>query len=175
MHSLKSLVPAVAFIGLGAVPAWAHITLEAQQAPVASIYKAVFRVPHGCNGKATVRIRVKIPEGVIAVKPQPKVGWTLDKVKGKYQKSYDYYGTPTSEGVTEISWSGGNLPDDEYDEFVARLYLTGDLKPGATLYFPVVQECTDGAAERWIEIPEVGKNADDYETPAPGLKLLPKK
>jgi len=30
----------------------AHITLEQQQAPVASSYKAVMRVPHGCEGAA---------------------------------------------------------------------------------------------------------------------------
>ncbi|MGO4558264.1 YcnI family protein [Mesorhizobium sp. 2RAF21] len=169
---LKSLIPAAA-LAFGAVPAFAHVTLETNEAPVASIYKAVFRVPHGCAGKATVKFRVQIPDGVIAVKPQPKAGWALDKAKGEYGKSYDYYGTPTSEGVKEISWSG-SLPDDEYDEFVARVYLTDDLKPGATLYFPVVQECAGGTAERWIEIPEAGKSADDYETPAPSLKLLPK-
>ena len=118
---------------------------------------------------------MQVPEGVIAVKPQPKSGWNLEKVNGKYAKSYDYYGPPTSEGVKEISWNGGKLPDDVYEEFVARVYLTGDLKPNTTLYFPVVQECVDGSTARWIEIPETGKNADDYETPAPGLKLLPKK
>lgn len=175
MNIRKSIASALLLTALGATAASAHVTLETSQAPVASSYKAIFRVPHGCDGKTTTRIRVQIPEGVIAVKPQPKPGWTLDKVKGKYEKSYDYYGTPTTEGVKELSWSGGNLPDDEYDEFVARVYLSGDLKPGTTLYFPVVQECTDGAAERWIEIPEAGKNADDYETPAPGVKLLPKK
>jgi uncharacterized protein YcnI len=175
MLKLKSLIPAAALVALAATTASAHVTLETKEAPVASIYKAVFRVPHGSKGKATVNIRVQIPEGVIAVKPQPKAGWTLKKVKGKYEKSYDYYGTPTSEGVKEISCSGGNLPDDEYEEFVARVYLTGDLKPGTMLYFPVVQECVDGAVDRWIEIPASGKDADDYETPAPGLKLLPKK
>ena len=170
---LKKLLIATAAFGMAAMPAFAHITLERGETPVGSSYKAVFRVGHGCAGKATVKVRVQIPDGVIAVKPQPKPGWTLAKVKGEYGKSYDYYGPPTSEGVKELSWSG-NLPDDEYDEFVARVYLTGDLKPGTMLYFPVVQECTDGAAERWIEIPEAGKNADDYETPAPGVKLLPK-
>ena len=164
-----------ALLALSATTASAHITLENQEAPVASTYKAVFRVGHGCEGKPTIKIRVQIPEGVIAVKPQPKTGWTIEKVKGKYGKSYDYYGTPTTEGVKEIVWSGGSLADDEYDEFVLRAYLTGDLKPGTVLYFPVVQECPDGAAERWIEIPADGKVADDYETPAPGVKLLPKK
>ena len=175
MPTLRTLIPAAVLVALGATTALAHVTLETKEAPVASIYKAVFRVPHGCKGKATVKVRVQIPEGVIAVKPQPKSGWTLEKVKGKYEKSYDYYGTPTSEGVKEISWSGGNLPDDEYDEFVARVYLTGDLKPATMLYFPVVQECIDGAVDRWIEVPAAGKSADDYETPAPGVQLLPKK
>lgn len=155
-------------------PALAHITLETGEAPVPSTYKAVFRVPHGCSGKPTTKIRVQVPEGVIAVKPQPKPGWTLEKVKGAYAKSYDYYGTPMNEGVKEIVWSGGSLPDDEYDEFVFRAYFTPDLKAGTVLYFPVVQECTDGAVDRWIEIPAAGKTADDYETPAPGVKLVPK-
>lgn len=174
MLKLKSLLPAVAFLTVSASGVFAHVSLETREAPVASTFKAVFRVPHGCEGKPTIKVRVQIPEGVIAVKPQPKAGWTLEKSKGKYEKSYDYYGTPTSEGVKELSWGGGNLPDDEYEEFVARVYITGDLKPDTTLYFPVVQECADGATERWIEIPAEGKSADDYETPAPGVKLLPK-
>lgn len=166
-------------LGLGlalfAAPALAHVTLETQSAPVGSTYKAVARVPHGCKGAATIKVRVQIPEGVIAIKPMPKAGWTLETVKGKYEKSYDYYGTPTSEGVREVVWSGGKLLDDHYDEFVFRGYLTTDLKPETTLYVPVVQECEGGAVERWIEIPAAGKSADDYKFPAPGLKLTPKK
>jgi len=171
---LKSTLPALALALFTSAPALAHITLETQEAPVGGTYKAVFRVPHGCDGSATVKIRVQIPEGVIAVKPMPKPGWTLEIVKGKYAAAYDYYGTPTSEGVKEVSWSGGKLPDEYYDEFVFRAFLTDGLKPGSRLYFPVVQECEAGV-ERWIEIPAEGKDADDYETPAPGLKLLPKK
>jgi uncharacterized protein YcnI len=37
-----------------------------------------------------------------------------------------------------------------------------------------VQECKDGKADRWIEIPAAGKNAGDYREPAPGVKLLAK-
>lgn len=102
----------------------------------------------------------------------PKAGWTLEVTKGAYAKSYDYHGTPMTEGVTEVVWTG-NLPDEHYDEFVVRGTLAGDFAPGSMLYLPIVQECAD-AAERWIEIPETGKSADDYEFPAPGLKILPK-
>ncbi len=167
----RTLVTAAALV-LGAGTAFAHVSLQVKEAPVGSSYRAIFQVPHGCEGKPTNVVRVQIPEGVIAVKPQPKAGWTLEKVRGAYANSYDYYGTPTSEGVKEIVWSGGNLGDDEYDEFVLRVYLTKDLKAGDTLYFPVVQECPDGAAERWIELPAEGQSADDLELPAPGVKLL---
>ncbi|WP_186421031.1 DUF1775 domain-containing protein [Bosea sp. CS1GBMeth4] len=172
MNSLSLAALAAAVM---AGPALAHVTLETQQAPVGSTYKAVLRVPHGCNGAATTKVRIRIPDGVIAVKPMPKPGWTLETTKGKYGKAYDYYGTPTAEGVTEVSWSGGKLLDEHYDEFVLRAYLTTDLKPETTLHVPVVQECEGGGVERWIEIPAAGKSADDYKFPAPGLKLTPKK
>jgi len=164
-----------AALALIAVPALAHVSLETQSAPVGSTYKAVLRVPHGCKGAATIKVRVQIPEGVIAVKPMPKPGWTLETVKGKFEKSYDYYGTPTAEGVKEVAWTGGKLLDEHYDEFVLRGYLTKDLKADTTLYVPVVQECEGGGVERWIEIPAAGKSADDYKYPAPGVKLTPAK
>jgi uncharacterized protein YcnI len=76
--------------------------------------------------------------------------------------------------LKEVIWKGGNLPDDEYDEFVFRAFLTDGLPVGKTLYVPVVQECPDGAAERWIEIPKEGQSAHDLEYPAPGILLLEK-
>ena len=63
--------------------------------------------------------------------------------------------TNCSEGVKEVVWSGGKLPDDNYDEFVISTFLTDGLKPNTTLYFPVVQECEQGVS-RWIEIPAEG-------------------
>ena len=171
--SLRTLA-AAALLSAFSTAALAHVTLENQEASPGAAYKAVLRVPHGCKGSPTTRIRVQIPEGVIAVKPMPKAGWTLETTKGAFAKTYDYYGEATSQGVKEVSWSGGKLPDDFYEEFVFRGFLTKDLKAGETLYFPVVQDCETGV-DRWIEIPAAGKSADDYETPAPGLKLVPKK
>jgi uncharacterized protein YcnI len=157
---------------LFATCALAHVTLETAQAPVGAGYKAVLRVSHGCNGSPTVTVRVKIPAGVIGVKPMPKPGWTLEIVKGKYAKTYNLYHAKVSEGPTEIAWSGGKLPDDNYDEFVFQSFLASDLAPGGMLYFPVVQQCEKGV-HRWIEIPAAGKS--DFPEPAPALKLLPKK
>jgi periplasmic copper chaperone A len=168
-------------IGLGAVgaiacicTASAHVTLEQREAPVGAPYKAVLRVPHGCDGSSTIALRVRIPDGMIAVKPMPKPGWKVDTVTGKYAKSHDYFhGARLTEGVTEVSFSGGVLPDAFYDEFVLAGFLAGDLEPGHMMYFPVVQECEKGV-HRWIEVPAAGKPPGEDLEPAPALKLLPK-
>ena len=159
-------------------PAAAHVTLENRETPVGAGYKAVLRVPHGCEGTATTSLRVRIPEGVIGVKPMPKPGWTLTTVIGKYPKTYNLYHSKVSEGVTEVMWTGGKLPDAHYDEFVFQSNLSDDLPPGKVVYFPVVQECEKGV-HRWIEVPTgkhshgEGHGAGSAE-PAPALRLLPK-
>ena len=170
----KSLLTACTLVLVSAGAAMAHATLEPGDAVVGASYKAVFRVPHGCDGKPTNTVRVQIPEGVITAKPMPKAGWTLEKVTGPYAASYEYYGRTLTEGVKEVVWSGGNLGDDEYDEFVVRVFLTKDLPVGKMLHFPIVQECPDGAAERWIEIPAEGQDPHDLENPAPAVKLIDK-
>lgn len=152
--------------------AQAHITLEQTEAVSGKAYKAVLRVGHGCEGKATVRIRVKIPEGLLSAKPMPKVGWTVEKIRGTYEKSYDLYGKPVKEGLTEIVWQGGQLADDEYDEFAFRATVAKELPAATRIYVPVVQECTEGAVERWIDIPAAGKTSDDYETPTPFFDVV---
>ncbi|MDN4981834.1 YcnI family protein [Bradyrhizobium sp. WYCCWR 13022] len=159
---------------LAASPAAAHVYLEGKQATVGASYKAVFAVPHGCAGSPTVKIRVQIPEGVIAAKPMPKAGWNVDVVEGQYAKAYDYHGNKLTSGVKEVVWSGGKLPDQNYDEFVVSSFLTDTLKPNTTLYFPVVRECEKGIS-RWIEIPPDGTgHSHEEKSPAPGVKLLPK-
>jgi uncharacterized protein YcnI len=159
---------------LAASSARAHITLETREAAIGSSYKAVFVVPHGCAGSATVKIRVQIPEGVIGVKPMPKAGWNVEVIKGKYAADYDFHGTKISEGVKEVVWSGGKLPDDNYDEFVVSTFLTDSLKPNTMLYFPTVQECEQGVS-RWIDIPAEGSAGHAHDkSPAPGVKLMPK-
>jgi uncharacterized protein YcnI len=163
---------AVASLTFAAVPAAAHVSLEQGEATIGGTYKAVLRVPHGCEGSPTLKVRVQIPEGVIGVKPMPKADWTLETVKGDYAGSYTMWDEQVTSGVKEIVWTG-RLLDEHYDEFVFRAYLSDQLPADTMLYLPVVQECEAGV-ERWIEIPEPGKSADDYESPAPGVKLLAK-
>jgi periplasmic copper chaperone A len=152
--------------------AHAHVTLEQKEAPVGASYKAVLRVPHGCDGSATQALRVRIPDGYLNVKPMPKPGWKLEVKRGTYAKPASLGNAKVSEGVTEVDWSGGNLPDAYYDEFVLTGTI-GDISAGQMMYFPVVQECEKGV-HRWIEIPAAATDQEPPE-PAPALKLLPKR
>lgn len=165
---------ALALAMAAALPAAAHVSLENGTARIASNYKAILRVPHGCDGKATTAIRVRLPEGVISAKPMPKPGWTLEKTMGEYAKAYQLHGEQEASGVREITWSGGRIGDDEYDEFVFRVHITDGFKNGEVIAFPVIQMCEGGATTRWIEVPADGKTADDYEHPAPTVTLTGK-
>jgi len=114
---------------------------------------------------------VQIPDGVIATEPKPVAGWNVETVKGKYEGEVDYRGAKVSEGIKEVAWSGGKLPDKTRQEFVIETYLAGSLKPNTTLYFPVVQECEQGVS-RWIEVPPDGPtHSHEGKWPAPGVKL----
>jgi periplasmic copper chaperone A len=156
---------------LAASPVSAHVLLEGKQAAVGAEYKAVFVVPHGCAGSPTIKLRVQIPDGVIATEATPVAGWNVETIRGKYAAEYDYQGVRVSDGIKEVDWSGGKLPDKTRQEFVIATYLTNGLKPNTTLYFPVVQECEQGVS-RWIEIPPDGAtHSHEGKWPAPGVKL----
>jgi uncharacterized protein YcnI len=150
----------------------AHAVLERGEAPADSYYKATIGIAHGCEGTATLRVRVRIPEGVVSVKPRPKPGWELSVQKEKLPKPIDAgHGRMITEEVAEVTWTG-RLLNEHFDEFVLQVKLPN--QPGETLYFATVQECEKGV-HRWIEIPAAGKSPRDYKEPAPALKLLPKR
>jgi uncharacterized protein YcnI len=175
MKIVQSRTWAGVIIALAAVAtataARAHAVLERGEAPADSFFKAVLGIPHGCDGKPTLRVRVRIPEGVLGVKPQPKPGWELAVRKEKLEAPVkDSHGATITEAVAEVTWSG-SLADAHYDEFAMQMRLPD--RPGETLYFATVQEC-DGAAHRWIEIPRPGQSRGELKAPAPALRLLPK-
>lgn len=148
--------------------AQAHIVLQEKQAQAGATYRAVLVVGHGCGGEATTSIRVRIPEGFYNVKPMQKAGWKIDTVIGEYDKPYSSHGNELTEGVKEISWSGGSLPDDFFDEFAFRGTFDSDAKEGTRIFFPVIQSCGD-TEDAWID--QSGDH--DVEFPAPSVTLGP--
>lgn len=168
MKTIAALTLGVTIMMALSSPAMAHIVLQVKEAQVAAAYRAVLVVGHGCGEEATTGVRVQVPEGFYNVKPLPKAGWTVETVTGPYEAPFLNHGTEITEGVKEISWSGGSLPNDFFDEFTFRGTFGSDLEAGSTFYFPVIQAC--GVLEdAWID--QSGK--DDVEFPAPSVTLSP--
>jgi len=163
---MRFAIASALLLGL-AGPALAHVGLAEREASIGSTYKATLVVGHGCSGAATTEIRVRIPEGFYNVRPMPKPGWKLETVAGPYQTPFDNHGTVVNEGVTEITWSGGELPDSQFDEFVFRGTFGSGLESGGQFHFPVLQKCGD-KEDAWIDT-----SGDAAENPAPEVILKP--
>lgn len=162
----------VALAGL-VVPgaASAHVTASPNEAAAGSYVTTSFTVPHGCDGAATIAVRIKIPAGVSDVKPQMKPGWTATVTMRKLETPVkDEHGNIVTEAVDEVDWRGGPLPNAFYDTFGLLMKLPA--AKGTTLYFPTVQECETGV-HRWIEIPAAGQQWHDLREPAPFVRLAP--
>lgn len=119
---MKSYLMAAAL--LAAASAHAHVSLEQGTMPAGSYQKLVFRVGHGCSGSATMAVSIRLPEGFSAMRPMPKNGWNIER-------------TPDS-----LTWRGGPLPDDFYDEFV----MFGKMPAAGSHVFKIVQSCQAGSA-----------------------------
>jgi uncharacterized protein YcnI len=145
---------AAVLLCVAAAPASAHVTLAESSAKAGSSTVATFRVTHGCDGSPTTALRIAVPSGIPSAHPQPKPGWTL---------AIDHDG----DRVTAITWSGGNLPSDEFDEFAVMLKLPKD---AGTLVFPATQTCEKGVAQ-WNEVPQPGQDAHALKNPAPVLSV----
>ncbi|CAE79911.1 YcnI family protein [Bdellovibrio bacteriovorus] len=136
--------------------ALAHVSLENPQAAAGSYYKAVVRVPHGCDATATTSLTVHLPKGFTTPKPMPKPGWDVAVE------------TDNNGVATAVKFSGGNLPDAFYDEFVIRAKITAPAN--SILYFKVSQVCEKGQID-WFDIPAPGQDEHELAAPAASLKV----
>lgn len=150
MVVLRSILIAAGMLCAGA--AGAHVTVEPKTALAGSYQVLRFGGGHGCDGKATTRILVQIPDGVQSARPQPKPGWKLDI----------RHAPGDAEKVTAIAWSG-KLPADQFEEFLIQVHLPPD-NGTTSLAFPATQSC--GSTQvRW--------NGGDPAHPAPKIALTP--
>ncbi|KPF41764.1 copper chaperone PCu(A)C [Rhizobium sp. AAP43] len=150
--------------------ALAHASFANQPVKIGSYVAATLQVPHGCDGKATNEVQIKLPEGFISAKPMVKPGWEIEIITGDYQKSYDNHGKAITSGPVEIRFKNGELPDDFYDTFVVYgKVAAGD--PATGLAFPTVQLCGANAKVAWTEIAAPGQDPHALKGPAPVLAV----
>jgi periplasmic copper chaperone A len=148
---------------------FAHVVLAEPTATAGSYYRATFKVGHGCEGSSTTAISITIPDGFANVKPMPKPGWVIETKMEKLSKPIESHGRKITESVRQVTWRGGPLLDQHYDEFVMMMKLP---EQAGKSWFPVLQVCEKGINE-WTEIPSPGKTRKDLKTPAAELEIVP--
>ncbi|WP_273791981.1 DUF1775 domain-containing protein [Brucella anthropi] len=170
MKNYRIFASAISILALcaSAGMANAHSSLGQSEAKAGSFYKATFRIPHGCDGKATTEVKIELPEGFISAQPQVKAGWKIETVKGDYAQSYKVHGKDVTSGIREVRFTDGDLPGDFYDEFTVVGQLA-KFDKDTTLAFPVTQLCGSDASVAWTDIPKDGQNPHDLAHPAPQL------
>ncbi len=148
--------------------AQAHVVLDQKTAVASSYYRAAFRVGHGCDGSSTTAITVRLPAGIRGAKPAPKTGWSIERKVEKLATPYVSHGKSVTEGVTEITWRGGPLADEHFDEFVMQMQLPTTTGP---IWFKVLQQCEKGQID-WAEIPAQGTSTKGMKAPPALLEIV---
>ena len=166
-------IPLVAALAMllavvAAAPAAAHVTANPDQAS-SEFFKTDFRVGHGCDGSPTTAVRVQIPEEAQNPKAQVVAGWDIETVTEELDEPIESGDEEITERVTEIAWTGGELPDDQIQEFGLNMRIADEATD--VIWFPFVQECEEGE-HRWIEIPDSIDEWGALDEPAPYVELV---
>lgn len=145
------------------MPATAHVVFEKSTAPAGQLIHGKLVVGHGCGHSPTVKLRLKAPDGVLLKVAQPAAGWTVSTAPRPAAEAFSYGGKRGSEEIGEVIWTG-KLENHAHGSFPIDFTVADQMKQGQKLFFPVIQECQEGA-QRWV-----GTEEGD-EAPAPQLTV----
>lgn len=128
---------------------FAHVAVKPQEVSIGSFQTFVLSAPSE-KEQPTIGIRLVLPDGLNHVTPTVKSGWNIEVKK---------QGEGESAKVTEILWTGGEIPAGQRDEFSFSAQVPVKT---ATLRWKVYQTYLDGTVLSWDK--EEQKNDDAHDT-----------
>lgn len=158
IQKLLSIALLIVVIGFGSGVALAHVSVAPSEVGVALKQDFTVTVPNE-EKILTVSVRLVLPEGLGNVTPIVKQGWTIATKKE---------GEGEDAKVTEITWSGGKIPEGQKDQFTFTAQVPA--KEGSILW-KTYQTYEDGKVVSWDqEKEEHGSESDESETSGPAAK-----
>ncbi len=153
-----------------AAPARAHATITASTTAAGEYTLLTVSIGHGCEGSATTKVEIQVPEQILAVTPTRHPFWQVTEHQEKLVEPVeDTHGNKVTERDATVTYTTRTpLPDGQRDAFELSLQLPDT--EGETLAFPIVQSCVKGQTG-WTEVAPEGGNPDDLEHPAPTLTI----
>lgn len=154
---------------LAAAPALAHVSVSPSSGSAGSYTVLTFSVPHGCEGSATTKVAVNIPEQIVSVTPTRNPLWDVTKTMVTLDTPIQpEEGDEITERVGSVVYTAKTpLPDGYRDAFELSLQLPEDAA-GETLAFPVTQTCVKGETQ-WNET--VAEGEPEPAHPAPTVTV----
>jgi uncharacterized protein YcnI len=141
------LMCAAIVVAAWAGPAWAHVTVQPQEATTGSFARFVVRVPNERPDAGTVKVEVRFPGTVTNASFQPKAGWTRTVTMKTLDEPVEVFGEPVTEVIDTVTWEGGRIEPGEFDEFGFTVRTPDEPQE---LVFLAIQTYSSGEEVRWI-------------------------
>ena len=165
------LAAAVAVIGVTALPASAHVTVNPKEATAGSYTKLTFRVPNESDTDSTVKLEVAFPEDApfasVSVRPAP--GWTVVTEKRTLPTPIKNHDSEITEATSKITWTADPASAIKPGQFQEFEVSVGPVPQVTQVIFKALQTYSDGTIVRWIDPPKEGA---EVEHPAAVLTVL---
>jgi uncharacterized protein YcnI len=167
-HSYILGAALVAVLAL-APTAFAHVTLQPEEAPAGGFTRLDVRVPNERDNADTTKVDVQFPPGFLSVSYEAVPGWDIKITKRKLDKPVEQFGEQVTEEVGRITFTADGeasaIQPGQFQDFGLSLAVP-EGRPGTMLTFKAVQTYSNGEVVRWIGPP-------DSEEPAPQVELTP--
>jgi uncharacterized protein YcnI len=165
-----AILGALVLVGETAAVASAHVTVSPSSIPKGtSDVLLTFRVPNESTNASVVGLKIQFPlaHPIISVSPEAGSGWQVDVTKSALPKPVTTDDGTFTSITSEIGWSGGTIPVDQFGEF--NVLAQGIPTDTGQLVFKAIQTYSNGSVVSWIEVPS--KAVPNPPKPAPTITL----
>lgn len=114
----------------------AHVAVKPEMVGIGAFQTFTIGVPNE-KDIPTISLKIVLPEGLAHVTPNVKQGWNIEVVKS---------GEGENTRVSEIIWTGGNIPAEQRDEFLFSAQVPSS---ETSLSWKAYQTYQDGTIVAW--------------------------
>lgn len=170
-RAIVASVAGAVLLAASAIPAMAHVGVKADTTAAGSTAMVTLGFGHGCGESPTTSLSIQVPDEIITVQPVYAPGWSIEIEKETLATPVaGNHGQEITERTSVVTFTADEpIENGIYAMVTLRVTVPEGLE-GETIYFPVIQGCSEGESA-WIEIPQDGQDAHDLESPAPSITI----